>query len=144
MAIGIASARSRRLGGSLRPGRAELVGYGFLLPLIAFFLLFHIWPIARAFALSFTNYKYLARNQVDFVGLDNYVEALQDPRVAHGIALGVEYLLMYVPASMVLGLVVAVLLDRVGHQNASSFYRTVYYLPVVMPGAVVYVLWKWM
>ena len=141
---GVAAARSRRLGGRARFGRREAVGYAFLLPLIAFFLLFHIWPIVRAFTLSFTNYKYLARNNVDFVGLDNYVEAFQDDRVRHGIALGVEYVLMYVPASMALAVFVALLLDRVGHRGASSFYRTIYYLPVVMPGAVVYVLWKWM
>src|SRR5205814_2152702 len=102
------------------------------------------WPIGRAFWLSFTNYKYLARNNVDFVGLDNYLEAAQDPRVLHGIKLGVLYVLMYVPASMLLALFVALLLDRVAQRGASGFYRTIYYLPVVMPGAVVYVLWKWM
>jgi ABC-type sugar transport system permease subunit len=144
MALTTAPIVRPRLGRSFRLGRRELVGYTFLLPLIAFFLLFHIWPIVRAFWLSFTNYKYLARNDVSFVGLDNYLEALEDSRVLHGIWLGVLYVLMYVPASMLLALFVAVLLDRVAHRGASNFYRTVYYLPVVMPGAVVYVLWKWM
>jgi len=133
-----------RLGRGFRLGRRELVGYTFLLPLIGFFLLFHVWPIARAFWLSFTNYKYLARNDVSFVGLDNYVEAVGDPRVLHGIGLGVLYVLLYVPASMVVALFVALLLDRVSHRGLGGFYRTIYYLPVVMPGAVVYVLWKWM
>src|SRR5215203_349286 len=110
---GVAGTRSRRLSGRFRLGRREVVGYAFLLPLIVFFLLFHIWPIARAFSLSFTNYKYLARNSVEFVGLDNYAEALQDQQVWHGIVLGVEYVLMYVPASMLLALFVALLLDRV-------------------------------
>jgi ABC-type sugar transport system permease subunit len=127
-----------------RFGQREAVGYAFLLPLIAFFLLFHIWPIIRAFWLSFTNYKYLARADVRFVGLENYLEAVQDPRVLYGIKLGVFYLLMYVPGSMLLALFVALLLDRVAHRGASGVYRTVYYLPVIMPGAVVYVLWKWM
>jgi len=146
MAVGLGDvgAVRPRLGRGFQLGRRELVGYTFLLPLITFFLLFHLWPIARAFWLSFTNYKYLARNSVDFVGLDNYLEAAQDARVLHGIWLGVLYVLMYVPASMLLALFVAILLDRVASRGASNFYRTVYYLPVVMPGAVVYVLWKWM
>src|SRR5581483_1563698 len=140
----IAEVQPRRLAGGFRFGRREVAGYAFLAPLIAFFLLFHIWPITRAFWLSFTNYKYLVRNDVSFVGVDNYLEALHDDRVRHGIMLGVEYVLMYVPASMALALFVALLLDRVAHASVSSFYRTIYYLPVVMPGAVVYVLWKWM
>lgn len=127
-----------------RFGRKEVMGYAFLLPLIAFFLLFHIWPIIRAFWLSFTNFRYLGRGEVRFVGLENYAEALQDEKVWHGIKLGVFYVLMYVPASMLLALFVALLLDRVTHRGASGFYRTIYYLPVIMPGAVVFVLWKWM
>lgn len=125
-------------------GRREVVGYSFLSPLIAFFLLFYVWPIVRAFWLSFTNYKYLARDDVHFVGVDNYVEAVQDPQVLHGIGLGILYLVLYVPASMLLALFVAVLLDRVVHRGLSGVYRTVYYLPVILPGAMVYVLWRWM
>jgi multiple sugar transport system permease protein len=127
-----------------RFGRREVMGYAFLSPLIAFFLLFHIWPILRAFYLSFTNFKYLARSDFRFVGLENYVEAVQDEKVLYGIKLGVFYVLMYVPASMLLALFVALLLDRVAHRAASGFYRTIYYLPVIMPGAVVFILWKWM
>lgn len=127
-----------------RFGRNEVMGYAFLAPLIVFFLLFHIWPILRAFWLSFTNFKYLARNNVQFVGLDNYVEAVQDERVLYGLKLGILYVLAYVPSSMLLALVVALLLDRVAHRGVSGLYRTVYYLPVIMPGAVVFVLWKWM
>jgi multiple sugar transport system permease protein len=128
----------------LRIGRREVVGYAFLAPLILFFAVFHVYPIARAFWLSFTNFKYLARNDVRFVGLENYAEAIADPDVLHGIKLGVLYLLMYVPLSMGLALLVAVVLDRVMHRALGGAYRTIYYLPVIMPGAVVYVLWKWM
>src|SRR5215216_5656923 len=121
MSVGLESGSLARprLGRSFRLGRRELIGYTFLAPLLAFFLLFHVWPIVRAFWLSFTNYKYLARNDVSFVGLDNYLEAVEDPRVLHGIWLGVLYVLMYVPASMLLALFVAILLDRVAHRGAS-------------------------
>ena len=140
----ITGPRVKRTSRWARFGRREVVGYTFLLPLLIFFLLFQVWPILRAFFLSFTNYKYLARNNVSFVGIENYIEAFEDPTVRHGIVLAVEYVLLYVPASMMLALFVALLLDRVTNPGVSGFYRTIYYLPVVMPGAVVYVLWKWM
>jgi multiple sugar transport system permease protein len=126
-------------------GRSQwLMGYAFIAPLLAFFLVYHLYPIGRALWLSFTNFKYLAQANTRFVGLDNYAEALSDKYVWHGVVLALEYLVMYVPLSLGLALVVAIVLDRVSSQRAAGVYRTVYYLPVVLPSVVVYVLWKWM
>jgi ABC-type sugar transport system permease subunit len=125
--------------------RRDLVGYLFIAPLVAMFLVYQAWPIARALWLSFTNYKYLQPQGTRFVGLANYVEALtEDPYVLRGLWLGAAYVLLYVPLVMVASLIVAIVLDRVSNRAMSGLYRTVYYLPVVMPPVVVYVLWKWM
>jgi multiple sugar transport system permease protein len=121
-----------------------LMGYLFIAPLLAFFVVYHVYPIGRALWLSFTNFKYLAPAETRFVGLENYAEALQDKYVWHGVVLAIQYLLLYVPLSMGVALAVALVLDRVTSRRAASAYRTIYYLPVVLPGVVVYVLWKWM
>lgn len=138
-ASSIATVRSRT-----RVRSQWLMGYAFISPLLAFFLVYHLYPILRALWLSFTNFKYLAQANTRFVGIDNYIEALSDRYVWHGVVLALEYLLMYVPLSLGLALVVAIVLDRVASQRLASAYRTIYYLPVVLPSVVVYVLWKWM
>jgi ABC-type sugar transport system permease subunit len=138
-AVPVAGARARP-----RFRARWLMGYLFITPLLAFFAVYHVYPIARAFWLSFTNFKYLAQAETRFVGIENYAEALSDKYVWHGVVLALEYLALYVPLSLGLALAAAVVLDRVGHRGLSSAYRTIYYLPVVLPGVVVYVLWKWM
>jgi ABC-type sugar transport system permease subunit len=122
----------------------HLVGYAFISPLLALFAVYHLYPIVRSFWMSFTDFKYLQPQGTHFVGLANYQEAVQSDYVIHGILLGIEYLLIYVPLAMVLALIIALALDRVSSHFLAGAYRTIYYLPVVMPGAVVYVLWKWM
>src|SRR5262245_14343834 len=94
-----------------------LMGYAFVAPLLAFFLVYHLYPIGRALWLSFTNFKYLAQANTRFVGLDNYAEALGDKYVWHGVVLALEYLVMYVPLSLGLALIVAIVLDRVGSRS---------------------------
>jgi multiple sugar transport system permease protein len=133
-----------------RPGRRtrfkteHLIGYAFIAPLLALFAVYHVYPIGRSLWMSFTNFKYLRPQGTHFVGLANYDEALHDAYVLRGVLLGIEYLLIYVPLSMGLALIVALALDRVTRRFLAGAYRTIYYLPVIMPGAVVFVLWKWM
>lgn len=123
----------------------DLIGYLFISPLLVLFLVYNVWPMVRALELSFTDYKYLQPLGTHFIGLANYVEALtDDPYVLHGLWLGAEYVLIYVPTALVLSLIAAIFLDRVSNRFASGAYRTLYYLPIVMPPVVVYVLWKWM
>ena len=141
---GSAAADLARPRGGLRFRRSWLTGYLFIAPLLAFFLLYHVYPILRAFQMSFTNFKYLAPADTRFVGLDNYAEALADRYVLNGVAIAAEYLQIYIPLVMVLSLGVALLLDRVSSHLIGGVYRTIYFLPVVMPAVVVYVLWKLM
>jgi len=122
----------------------HLVGYAFIAPLLAMFVAYHVYPIIRSFTMSFTDFKYLHPQGTHFIGLANYQEAVQSPYVQHGLLLGIEYMVIYVPLAMILALIIALALDRVSHHFLAGAYRTIYYLPVIMPGAVVYVLWKWM
>ncbi len=133
-----------RPGAGLHFDRRWLPGYLFIAPMIAFFLLYHVYPIVRALQMSFTNFKYLAPADVRFVGLENYIEAIQDRYVWHGVLVATQYLLMYIPLVMLLSLGLALLLDRVSHHVLGGLYRAIYFLPVVMPAVVVYVLWKLM
>lgn len=107
--------------------------YAFLSPWIIGFLVFTAGPMVASLVLSFTNYSTI--NTPEAVGFDNYERMFSDPKVGKALFNTLVYAVMYVPASMIVALVLAMLLIRVG--RAAGFFRTVYYLPVMTPPVAV-------
>jgi multiple sugar transport system permease protein len=103
--------------------------YGFLSPWIVGFLFFTAGPVVATLVLSMTEYDVLS--PPEWVGLDNYREGLSDPRVGSALTNTALYTLMYVPASVGLGLAMAMLLRTAG--RATGLFRTLIYLPVITP-----------
>lgn len=66
------------------------MAYLFLLPLLAFYLTFTLWPLLRSVWLSFTDYEFLDPRSGDFVGLANYAEWLKDPAVPETLWIAVQ------------------------------------------------------
>src|SRR4051794_18124165 len=89
--------------------------------------------MVASFVLSFTNYSTI--NSPRFVGYDNYQTLFTDPKVGKALFNTFVYAVMYVPAAMLVSLVLAMLLVRVG--RSAGFFRTVYYLPVMTPPVAV-------
>lgn len=104
-------------------------GYIFLSPWILGLALFTAGPMLASLALSFTNYDLI--NEPRVIGADNYVELLNDPKVATAVWNTLFYTALHVPLQIGLALALAVLLHRVG--RAGGFFRTVLYLPVMTP-----------
>lgn len=121
-----AAHRRRRL-------RKSLPAYLFILPGMALFLTWTLYPLAQAFVMSFAEWNLIKPSK--FVGLDNYRRALDDPIFWTALKNTVLYTAITVPGQMVLGLAVALLLD--GPLRARAFFRTLYYLPVVTSWVVV-------
>jgi multiple sugar transport system permease protein len=124
--------------------RHHLGTWLFLLPGLIFFVGYMVYPIFRVLFLSFTNYRYLSQDPASFVGLENYVAALQDPVMYTGLSRAAKFTLMFLPGTIILPLLLAVLVDRVRHPGLATFYRIVLLIPAVIPGPMIFVLWKWM
>ncbi|MEZ4638209.1 MAG: sugar ABC transporter permease [Caldilineaceae bacterium] len=116
----------------------------FLVPALFFFLGYMVYPILRVLFISFTNFKYLSRDPAQFVGLQNYVDALQDPVMYDGLWRAVQFTVMFLPGTIIIPLLLAVLVDRVQHSGLSTFYRIIILIPAVIPGPMIFVLWKWL
>jgi multiple sugar transport system permease protein len=123
---------------------ADYTNLLFLVPATFFFVGWQIYPIIRVFVLSFTDYKYLERTPPNFVGLQNYINALNDPLFHAGLLRAFAFTAAFVPLTILIPLVLAVLIDRVTTPWLSSFYRIVLLIPAVIPGPLVFVLWKWL
>ena len=118
--------RSRR--GTLERREAR-AAYVFIAPWIIGFLVFTAGPMVASLWLSFTDYSLVEPGRP--VGLANYQQLLDDPRVAKSLANTFVYAVLFVPLGTVVALALAVLLQKVG--RAAGFFRTVFYLPVMTP-----------
>lgn len=116
----------------------------FLLPAALLFGVWQLYPLFRVFWLSFTDYRYLTNEPARWVGLTNYQQALVDPLLHTGLLRASAFTLMFLPGTIVLPMLLAVLIDRVSTQWLAALYRIVLLVPAVIPGPLIFVLWKWL
>jgi multiple sugar transport system permease protein len=91
----------------------------------------------------FMRYEFLRPDRRSFVGLANIIEWAQDPRVLETFWVSVQFFLLYVISSTLLALLVALALDRVARAYLATLYRTIFYLPVVLPAGIIFIVWTW-
>ncbi|MBN1345358.1 MAG: extracellular solute-binding protein [Phycisphaerae bacterium] len=107
-------------------------------PWIVGFLVFTAGPILFSILMSFSDYDVI--NPAHWLGLGNYREAFGDPLFYTSLA-NTVYMVMGVPLGLIVGLAMAMLLDS-GVRGLST-YRTIYYLPAIVPAVASSVLWIW-
>lgn len=110
--------------------REAIAGYLFISPWIIGFLVFTAGAMVYSLYISFSSYN-LATNSARPVGIDNYANLFEDPRVGVSLANTLFFVVMAVPLEIVFALVLALLLDRVG--RGAGFFRVLYYLPKMTP-----------
>jgi multiple sugar transport system permease protein len=107
-------------------------------PYAAFLLIFSIYPLGFAVYLVFTNWDLVSAPQ--FAGLDNVRMLFVDARFWQSILNILIFLAIHVPLQIVVALTLAVALDR--PLAFRTFWRAAFFLPVVISGAVVTILWS--
>ena len=114
--------------------------YGLILPGMLLFAAWAAFPILQSFVMSFTDWK--LRGDSSFVGLDNYLRALDDPLFWRSLSATVGYTVVTVAGQLVLGLGAALLLNEKIHGR--SIFRLVYYLPVISSWVIVSLIFVWL
>jgi len=104
------------------------------------FLVFVVLPAVSALFLSFTKYDILTPAQ--WVGFDNYRRMLHDSIFQRSIRNILLYCAMYVPAMIGFSLLLAAALNR--KRPGMTFFRAVYYLPVVTSPVASATVWTWL
>jgi multiple sugar transport system permease protein len=116
--------------------------YLFIFPWIFGFLVFTLGPMIYSAYYSFTNYgleQIAGISKVETVGLKNYKQLWDDPKIALSLKNTFEYTLMMVPARIVVALFLALMLMRVG-EKMGGFFRTIFYIPHITPPVAIGVL----
>lgn len=114
--------------------------YLFLLPGFLFFITFVIYPFFYSLKISFYDWNILGKST--FIGLQNYIKAFQDPVLGISFRNTVLYTIVTVPGRTILGLGVALLLNR--SIQGKSIFRACYFLPVVTSWVVVSIVFKYL
>lgn len=114
--------------------------YYFLIPAMAMFLIFWIYPLLQLFYYSITNFNGINYNY-DFVGLKNYIKVLSNGTLTNSMKNTLIYTLVTVVSSNVLGLAVAMILNT--KINFKGFFRTCAYFPALFSAIVVGFIWSY-
>jgi multiple sugar transport system permease protein len=116
-----------------------ILAYLCLLPWIIGFLVFTLGPMLVSLVLAFTTTDMLTG--IKFIGLANLQEMLQDKLVLKSLTVTAKYALGSIPLGMIVSLVIALLLNQ--EIPWQGLWRTLYYLPSVVSGIAVAILWSW-
>jgi multiple sugar transport system permease protein len=123
--------------GSLRR-RESRWGYLFVSPWILGFVVFTAGPMIASLVLSLTRYDIV--NTPTWIGLDNYIKLFTgDPKFWHSLGVTVTYALVAIPLGLIFGFALAYLLNL--RVPGVPFWRTVFYMPAVMPAVASALLW---
>src|SRR5512140_1414698 len=122
-------------------------GLALIMPWVIGFLIFNLYPFIASFYLSLTDYNLLRplslANLPPVVGATNYTYALtDDPNFWPSIKLTLLYGAISIPLGLAGSLFTAMLLAR--NVRGVGIWRTLYYMPAVLPAAATALLWRWM
>lgn len=115
-------------------------GVIFALPWILGLLLFYAYPLISSIYYSFTNYNVVSK--VVWTGTLNYRLLLKDKLFWTGIYNTIYYAAFCVPLSVVFGITLALLLNM--RVRAQGLFRTVFFLPTLVPVVAISIVWQWL
>lgn len=129
----------KKSGRGRRKRREGLIGYLFISPSIIGFSIFVVYPLITSAYYSLTRWD--GNTDPVFVGFRNYIYMFtRDPSFMPSLKATALFAVLSVPSSLVLGLLLAVLLNR--NMPGIKLFRTALYLPAVLPSIATLSLWK--
>jgi multiple sugar transport system permease protein len=117
----------------------ERLAYLFIAPWVIGFLIFTAGAMTFSLYLSLNDTDLLSMSE--FVGIKNYLKAFNEKLFFKAIGVTFYYTFLVVPLGTVVALAIAMMLNQ--KVQPVAFWRTVYYLPAVVSGVAVALLWGW-
>jgi len=127
----------RRMPAHIR--REAFEGYLFIMPWLVGLVLFVVGPIIASFYLSLTDYEVI--RPPTFVGLRNFDQLVNDRLFWQALKVSSIYVFASVPMGLALSFAVALLMNQ--KVRLVSLWRTVYYIPTLVPVIASTMLWLW-
>ncbi|MDH2430810.1 sugar ABC transporter permease [Sphaerisporangium sp. TRM90804] len=135
-----ARTRSRVRRGGRRGSR--LIGWLFVLPALAFYVVFVLRPITLTFQYSL--YTWNGIGPSTWAGAGNYLKVFTDPDLFQSILNAVKLIVFFSAIPVLLGLAIASAIRRVAASRLALVARTVIFLPQVIPLVAAGIAWSWL
>jgi multiple sugar transport system permease protein len=133
--IPVKKTKSSQRRGSLRK---RLLPYLLVSPYLLFVIVFVVFPVLFCFFLTFNKWNIIS--PMKFIGTDNYTRLFHDRLFWKAIVNTLKFLLLHIPLQLIISLFLAYLLNQ--KIRAASFFRASFFMPVVVSGVVVTILWQ--
>lgn len=114
--------------------------YGFIAPSLILICVLNLWPILQTFYFSLNEVR--GFQSPVFVGLSNYMTLFGDEEFWKSLVNTCIYTVVTVPVGVILSLITAVFLNA--SIKGKSFFRVLYFLPVISAPAAVAMVWRWL
>jgi len=124
----------------MKTGASKRTGFWFILPSMVFVLIFFLVPLVAVLIMSSTNFPLLG--DVEYVGLQNYADMMSDTEFHQTIIQTLIYTVLVTPPLFFVGLGAALLIRRTN--KLSSFFRTFFFMPLVIGFGSAAFLWYWL
>ncbi|TSB45763.1 carbohydrate ABC transporter permease [Alkalicoccobacillus porphyridii] len=118
----------------------NLTGWLFASPWVIGLLLFFAYPLLSSVYYSFTDYSIFQAGE--FIGLANYRELMTDELFWISIWNTVYFAVFFVPLSIIFGVALAMILNM--KIKGMAVYRTIFFLPTLVPHVALAILWIWL
>lgn len=99
-------------------------------------------PFVQGILLSFTNYNGFNIDSLSVVGLSNYARVFKDGDAISSIVRTFGFTLVLVPVVTIISILLSLMLCR--NIKGQGIFRTIYYLPSILPATAVVLMWKGM
>jgi multiple sugar transport system permease protein len=119
--------------------REVIAGLLSISPWFIGFFGFTVFPLLASLYLSFTKYNLVKPPQ--WTGFTNYVSMFQDERFIAALVVTSTYVVVAVPLHLVTAFLVAEMMNQ--KIPLLSWFRTIYYLPAIVPSVATFLLWSW-
>lgn len=116
----------------------QITAYLFLLPALVIFALFAWYPIVRAILMSFQHIELMGEST--WVGFDNFALMLKDPAFEIAWRNSLQFAMWSIVLGFLLPVALAICIREM--RIGQSFFRVVYFLPTVVPGAIAIIIWR--
>jgi multiple sugar transport system permease protein len=114
--------------------------YTFISPWLIGFILFTGGPVIASLYFSLTNYTVLSKPE--FIGFGNYSSLFKDPLFWTSLYNTIYYAVFFIPLGILIAFGLSILLNQ--NVKGLAIYRTVYYLPSIVPAVANAILWIWL
>ena len=116
-------------------------GYLFTFPALLLYTIFFLSPFFSSIYISLTNWNGINPEKT-FIGIQNYIDMASDSLMWRSLSHNLIWVIIGTISPIVIGILLSVLLWS-GKTRAMIFFRTIYFMPVVLSPVIVGIIWGW-